>query len=92
MGRYSYALYLVHKPLHSLVGKSLFVALMGSGVITFASNVLYIAAMLVVSLTLAVMLHRLIEMPVHRWRERLAGTGSPTTGGSSCTKGFQRSV
>ena len=85
MGRYSYALYLVHKPLHNLVGKPLFAALMGSGVITFASNAAYFAVMLVASLALAAVLHRLIEMPIHRWRERFAGASSPTTGGSPCT-------
>jgi len=71
-GKYSYAMYVIHKPLHDLVGVPTLQRLVGSGRLGLAASALYIVGATVVTLVAAVVSYHLLERHFLTLKERFS--------------------
>lgn len=69
-GKYSYAMYVIHKPLHDLVGMPALQRFLGSGRLGLAVSALYIAGATVVTLVAAIISYHLLERHFLALKER----------------------
>lgn len=60
-GKYSYAMYVIHKPLHDLVGVPTLQRLVGTGRLGLAASAMYIIGATVVTLVAAIISYHLLE-------------------------------
>ena len=76
LGKYSYAMYIFQRPLHKLVGEPLMhrigIAVTSSPLLAF----LYIVAMTLLTLALAMASYRVIEMPFLKLKDKFVATPS----------------
>jgi peptidoglycan/LPS O-acetylase OafA/YrhL len=70
LGKYSYAVYIFHKPLNDLVGAPLAAALFPRAATDVGPTLVYLPVMLLVCVALAALSYRFIEMPFLRLKTR----------------------
>lgn len=71
-GKYSYAMYVIHKPLHDLVGVPTLQQLVGSGRLGLAASAVYIIGATVVTLVAAFVCYHLLERHFLALKERFS--------------------
>lgn len=71
-GKYSYGMYVIHKPLHDLVGVPTLQRLVGSGRLGLAASALYIIGATVVTLVAAIVSYHLLERHFLALKERFS--------------------
>lgn len=70
-GKYSYAMYVIHKPLHDLVGMPVLQRTFGSGRIGLAASAVYIVCATIVTLVAAIVSYHALERRFLALKDRL---------------------